>query len=243
MEEEDTGCCGSCHKWFIFIVNFLLFLIGALQVGIAGYLLIDAPEGVVVFTTDVLGNDSGVRHMLVFGSVLIFLSFLGCIGAKRENRCILWIYAFILFLLISFQAMSLGQVDVYIQHSEPIFGSMWKNLENDTVINIEETFGCCSFNGADQENSWESDVSRYDNCNTTYPGLVQPIETCWAKFNSEIEQNYLNLKRIFLLFILLQILIYFSTQYMIHTIVATESNGDVVRPSSAYWGPKGSYAV
>jgi len=252
MEGEDqdpgtatatAGCCGSCYKWFIYIVNFMLFLIGALQVGIAGYLLVDAPGGVVVFTTDVLGNDAGVRHMLVFGGVLIFLSILGCTGAKRESKCMLWIYAFILFLLISFQAMSLGEVNVYLRHSEPIFGSMWKKLDNDTVINIEETFECCSFNGADIENTWESDIAQYENCTAMYPRAVPPTETCWGKFNSAIEENYLNLKRVFLLFILFQILIYFSTQYMIHSLGVTDSNGDVVRPSSAYWGPKESYAV
>jgi len=241
MFEKDTSHFRKCRKNIIlYILNFTLFFIGAFEVGGAVYLLLAGAKSSFVFTTDVLGNDREIRQILILGAVLVLLSLLGCIGVRRERKCMLWSYGFNFPLLIVFQAVSMGRINVYGEHSEPIFGSMWKGLNSESVINIEETFDCCSFNGADTESTWAVDVAKWTNCTTRYS---QDTETCWEKFGSVIGDIYRNLKHILELLLALQIIIYFSTRYFMHSISPTEVYGDVVRPSSAYWGQRESHDI
>jgi len=220
MVDEDIGCCATIQKWLIFFVNFVLFIYGAIQVGVACYVYSGGSEG-LGFAADVLdGNDSATKLMLTFGIIILFVSFQGCVGAKKESRCILWIYAATLFLMLMGQAMTVAVVTVSIKYGDTIFESLWKDLEPDTISDIELSYECCSFNGDNANETWAGDVTEYDEC--TAENSFDPMETCWGKFERTIDENYDMVKMITAIFLGIQILIYFSAQYVIQSIAEAE---------------------
>merc|ERR1719341_219768 len=108
MVDEGISCCATLQKWLIFIVNILLFLFGFVQVGVACYVIAAGSES-HGFVADLLdGNDSAVQAMLAFGVIIVVISFVACVGAKRKSICMLWLYAVVLFFMIMGQAMTVA---------------------------------------------------------------------------------------------------------------------------------------
>jgi len=216
MADEDLGCCATVQKWLIFIVNFLLFVFGTVQIGIAVYVLVAGSDS-LGFAADVLdGNDTAVNAMLAFGIIVVFISFQGCVGAKKESKCLLWIYAIILFFMIMGQAMTVAVVAVSVEYGESIFESLWKELDADTIDDIETTYECCSFNGDNANDTWAGDVTEYNQC--TSDNSFDPMLTCWGKFEGKINDNYDMVKIITAIVLGVQTVIYFCTHYVIQSI-------------------------
>lgn len=100
----------SCVKYMIFIMNFVFWLFGGLLLGIGIYAFMDKWEeanGLVKLENiyDVVLNVSLV--LIIAGVVVFAVSFAGCLGALRENTCLLKFYS--MCLLIFFLAeMAIG---------------------------------------------------------------------------------------------------------------------------------------
>jgi len=218
MVDEDIGCCATFQKWVIFFVNFVLFIFGIVQMAIACYILAGGSEG-LEFASDVEGNDSAVNALLAFGILLAFVSLQGCLGAKRESKCLLWMYAIILLFMIIGQAMVVAVVAVSVKYGDSIFESLWKDLEPDTISDIEAAYQCCSFNG-DSTDTWAGDVTEYNQC--ILDNSFDPMETCWGKFERTIEENYDMVKIVTALIMGTQILIYLITHFVIQSIAEAE---------------------
>jgi len=220
MVDEDIGCCATLQKWLIFIVNIILFIFGTIQVGIACYVIAAGSEN-LGFAAELLdGNDSAVYAMLAFGIIIILISFFACVGAKSESTSMLWVYAVVLFFMIMGQAMVVAVTAVSMEYGDSIFESLWKELDTETIEDIEQTYECCSFNGDDVDNTWEADRLQYLSC--TSSNSFDPMETCWGKFESSIETNYDLVKSITAIVLAVQTLIYFSTHYVIQSIAQAE---------------------
>jgi len=226
----ELGCCATIQKWLIFIVNIILFIVGIAQIGIATYILV-ADSDDLGFASDLFeGNENAVNAVLAFGIIFVFISFWACVGAMRESKCMLWIYAIILFLMILGQAMSVAVIAVSVKYGDSIFGSLWQELEPDTIDNIQETYKCCSFNG-DSDDTWASDSVKFRvECPSKYD--FDPMESCWGKFEKKIDDNYTMVKNATAVFLGFQILIYFCTHYVIQTIAefegAAEAHEEIV---------------
>jgi tetraspanin-33 len=92
----------SCTKYLIFLLNFLFWLLGGLLIGIGLYSGLDKFQatGLIKLDTyyDIILNISIV--MVLSGAIVFIVSFCGCLGALRENTCLLKFYS--LCLLIFF---------------------------------------------------------------------------------------------------------------------------------------------
>jgi len=218
MVDEDIGCCATIQKWLIFLVNFILFIFGAVQIGIACYIVAGGSEG-AEFASDIEGNDSAVEFILAIGVLLAFISLCGCLGATKESKCMLWVYATILFFMVMGQAMVVAVVAVSVKYGDSIFESLWKNLEPDTISDVEDTFECCSFNG-DSNDTWAGDVTEYNECIET--NTFDPMVTCWGKFEDTIDDNYFMVKIVTAIILGIQSLIYFSAHFIIQAIAEAE---------------------
>jgi len=224
MVDEDIGCCATLQKWLIFIVNIVLFIFGTVQIGIAGYVLAAGTDS-LGFMAEVLdGNESAVQAMLAFGILVVIISFLGCFGAVKESKIMLWLYAVILFFMIMGQAMVVAVTGVTMEYGESIFASLWKKLDADTIDTIQTTYECCSFNGDDPLNSWPDDIAAYGTCSTNDKG--EPVETCWGKFENTVDESYDMIQKITIIVLTVQIVIYFSTHFVIQSIAEAEGAED-----------------
>jgi len=220
MVDEDIGCCATLQKWLIFIVNLVLFIFGAVQIGVAVYIMAAGTEN-LDFASEVMdGNDTSVKCMLAFGIIVFFISFLGCCGAKKECKGMLWTYAVVLFFMIMGQAMTVALLAVSVKYGDSIFESLWKELSDETISDIETTYECCSFNGDDSDETWAADVTEWDTCSAA--NSWDPMETCWGKFESKIDDNYDMVKIITAIFLGVQTVIYFSAHFVIQSIAEAE---------------------
>jgi len=217
---EDIGCCATIQKWLIFIVNIILFIFGIIQIGIACY-VIAAGSDSLGFAAEVLdGNESAVQAMLAFGILVVLISFVACVGATKESKCLLWLYAVVLFFMILGQAMTVAVTAVSVEYGDSIFSSLWKKLDNDTISDIEQTYKCCSFNGDDANNTWPADAAQYVSCSSKNNWV--PMKSCWGKFETDVDENYDMVRIITAIVLTVQIVIYFSTHFVIQSIAEAE---------------------
>ncbi|OWR43377.1 putative tetraspanin, partial [Danaus plexippus plexippus] len=95
----------GCVKYMIFVLNFVFWLFGGLLIGVGLYAFIDKWQamGQVKLETvyDVLLNISLLIALL--GGIVFIVSFAGCIGALRENTCLLKFYSLCLLVLFLFE--------------------------------------------------------------------------------------------------------------------------------------------
>jgi len=203
------------QKWLIFAVNVILFLFGLIQIGFVSYIL--ASDVDLGFASDLLHGHNTISHWILgSGIVIVFISFWACIGARRESKCMLWIYAIIILFMIFGGAMAVGIVTISIKYGDHILGSIWQDLKPEIVSTIEKEYGCCSFNG-NSTNTWVYDANQYKaNCSAVN-------ETCWEKFEDQIDSNYSMIIIVTSVLLAFQILIYLSTHYVIQSIA--EANG------------------
>jgi len=213
----ELDCCATIHVGILFAVNIILCIVGIVQIGISAFFLVAGTDE-LGFVSDVYqGDDSAVNSTLAMGVLFVIISFWACCGAKRHSKCMLWVYAIVLFFIIMGQAMTVAALGVSIDHGESIFADLWKELEPETIDKIEDTYKCCSFNG-NSTDTWVEDARRYQSCtsDTSYH------ESCWQMFENEIDENYDMVRIVTAIFLGFQILIYFSTHYVIQSIAEAE---------------------
>ncbi|XP_063541812.1 tetraspanin-33-like [Cydia strobilella] len=91
----------GCVKYMIFVLNFVFWLLGGLLIAIGLYAFLDKWQatGLIKLDTvyDVMLNISLLLALL--GAVVFVVSFAGCVGALRENTCLLKFYSLCLLIL------------------------------------------------------------------------------------------------------------------------------------------------
>lgn len=103
------GCGMSCIKNLLFIFNFFFAISGIIIIVCGGYSL-----HLFKKTGPVIGDDyvSAPVILIVVGSIVFLVAFLGCCGAMQESYCMLILFSVFLFLILvaEIAAGSLGFV-------------------------------------------------------------------------------------------------------------------------------------
>ncbi|KAK9681093.1 Tetraspanin family [Popillia japonica] len=176
----------SCVKYLIFLLNFIFWLMGGLLIGIGLYAFMDKWKltGWVKLDTvyDVILNVSLV--LMIMGGVVFIVSFAGCVGALRENTCLLKFYS--LCLLIFF-LLEMGIAIVGFVFPQSIQSVLEENF-TDKIIHTyrddpdlqnfidfaQQEFRCC---GLSSEGYMDWSKNEYFNC--TSPS----VEHCGVPFS------------------------------------------------------------
>lgn len=180
IEEEprkELGCCGCMEKWFLWIVNMILFIVGIAEIGAGAYAMSSD-------STTWTGSDLP-KFAIGMGVLVGFIAFLGCCGAARENRCMLWLYAFILFWVILAQTSGLTVCVIGSSYTKEFLSTCWDNMSDVDIGKIEDSYKCCSFDGT-SEDATKSDQNDYTECIGVHSTWTQ---TCWDKAHSDVESN------------------------------------------------------
>ncbi|XP_030373834.1 tetraspanin-33-like [Scaptodrosophila lebanonensis] len=176
----------SCVKYLIFLLNFLFWLFGGILLGIGIYAFMDKWEanGWVRVETiyDVVLNISLV--MIITGIVVFVVSFAGCLGALRENTCLLKFYSLclLIFFLMEMAIAIVGFVFPQNMNSfleekftDKIIHSYRDDSDLQNFIDFaQQEFKCCGLsNGGYQD--WSK--NEYFNC--TSPS----VEKCGVPYS------------------------------------------------------------
>jgi small-conductance mechanosensitive channel len=105
----------KCIKYTLFIFNFFFWLVGVVILGFGLYLLINP-----LIHKD-SSFESGMEQLhsirltlIVLGSIIMLLGFLGCCGAILENKCMLVVF-FILMTLVFLAVLVAGLLLVFMR--------------------------------------------------------------------------------------------------------------------------------
>jgi len=223
QEKKQLGFCGCMEKWFLWSVNIILFILGVAELGAGIYAMSSN-------TNDWTGSDLP-KFAMYMGGIVACIAFMGCCGAARENRCLLWSYAFFLFWIILAQTAGLTVCAIGSSYTEEFLSECWTKLSSDDQSKIEKSYSCCSFDG-NSTDATPSDKSAYDLCVEEHPEWTQ---SCWEKAHEDVQSNIRSISIAVAIVLGAQILFLFMTMALITGITATSVYR---RFSFAFGGPK-----
>lgn len=167
-----------CVKYFMFFMNVVFWFVSCLILAIAAYAMVEKQEiygQISRLTTD------PAAILLGIGIVMFVISFAGCIGALRENTCLLRFYSLLLgfMLLLEITAAILGYVysEKVKNEMHDAFTKMIDNYLDDpdlqlVIDTVQKELKCC---GSEKYTDWERNV--YYNCSSP------AIERCGVPYS------------------------------------------------------------
>ncbi|XP_030581010.1 CD82 antigen-like [Archocentrus centrarchus] len=181
--------CMTASKYFLFLFNLIIFLFGAAIMGFGLWLLLDNQSFIVV-----LNNSSGVKlacYILIgVGAFSMLLSFLGCLGAIYEIRCLLGLY-FTCLLLILIAQIAAGvllyfQKDVVNEELSKIINKVLddypgKNSSTEQALDfIQRNMECCGWIG---RMDWSGNMVIINSSQLLFPCSCQNISLVVGNFS------------------------------------------------------------
>merc|ERR1719499_127570 len=160
------------------------------------------------------------NYVVGLGICVGFIAFLGCCGACKENKCMLWTYAFLLFWLILAQTVGVTICGIGETYTEDFLSGCWDNLSEQDQHQIEDNYHCCSFNG-NSTSATTADEEAYKECVAENPTYVQ---SCWDKVHSEVKSNLKSVTISGGIVVASQILFLFMTMALINGISMASVN-------------------
>jgi len=145
------GCCESLVKYFMVLCNILFALAGCFLIGVGAYTQIEAKDYL-----NFLGNNyvNTPIFIIIVGAVIFLVSFFGCCGAWKENKCLTYVYALVLALIILAQIG--GAIAAFVLKGDvetAISNNMNKGMQN---------YGKDSFEGV--THTWDIVQHEYQCC-------------------------------------------------------------------------------
>lgn len=188
---SDFTFINSWVKYSMFMFNFLFWLMGVLLLGIGTYAIIDkwaSGEGFRLENVyDIIFNLAFL--LVICGGVISIVSFAGCIGALRENMCLLKFYSFclLLFFLFEMALAALGfifpyKVNVFLENtlSKELIENYRDDLDFQNLIDlVQKDFECCGI-GSEGYREWSQNA--YFNC-TKLVSDNPSVERCGVPFS------------------------------------------------------------
>ncbi|XP_072047068.1 LOW QUALITY PROTEIN: CD151 antigen-like [Amphiura filiformis] len=155
--EEDLSCTGRCAKNMMFTFN-LLFLVSGIMALALGLFIVIFPVSTHVAV--LMGNGKFIYAgyiLMVAGIAVVVVAFVGCCGAKYENKMLLGglalIFIFVIELIAGVVALAFyTQAEFYIEDNLEIGVMEQYGLPGEEDLTaawnyIQWWFECCGFKG------------------------------------------------------------------------------------------------
>lgn len=185
--QEDSSEVSLCVKYLLFGFNVVFWLAGGLFLGIGIWAWMEKGtfSNITSLTNFVL--DPAFIFIIV-GTIIFVLGFSGCIGALRENVCLLRFYSVVLGIIF-FAELAIGVLGfvykdwVQSQIEDAITNIVVNYREDpdlqDVIDGIQQSLKCC---GGRDFNDWDNNV--YFNCSMQSRGAR---EACGVPYSCCIE--------------------------------------------------------
>jgi len=166
-------CCQCLIQTFLFVFNIVVFLLSAGVISIAIYSFIDSdfnrsvfPENLPDVIAHVFFDESGntlespVAILMIVSAIILFVSFIGCLGPWQRSRCLVALYtiAYFVFLVL----LMVGTCWTFLGDVEGAIGNVMNSsmaryeTRNETMIlwdKIQVQLECCGVEGV---SDWET---------------------------------------------------------------------------------------
>ncbi|XDV20947.1 hypothetical protein PO909_026151 [Leuciscus waleckii] len=190
--------CLKCLKYTMCMVNFIFFICGAAVFGIGIYLMTSSTRFSSILPS--LQAMNIANTLFIIGIIITCVSFLGFLGALKENRCLLISFFILLFILMLAELATACILLMYESEIEKFLDNDLKiglknskdkrinGTETDDWDTVQITFQCCGiYNSTD----WSNNVPK--SCNVPGNGTQKYWpQGCFKKLQATFEENLLN---------------------------------------------------
>ncbi|XP_004072841.1 leukocyte surface antigen CD53 [Oryzias latipes] len=188
--------CLKFLKYTMCVANFLCFMCGVALMGLGGYLMATFKmEGLVPS----LASLNIPSLLLICGIVITCLSFLGFLGALKENRCLLFTFFLVLFLLMLVELTAACLMLWYERKIQELLEKDLKKGLNDAKQKnstdqsdwnwVHSMFKCCGVNNYTDWGDPTPKTCCKENCDSLNPTNYK--KGCLEALNEWFEENYL----------------------------------------------------
>lgn len=177
------------------LANLLCFFCGVAVLGFGVYMML----WFKIPLTPTLAKLSIANILLISGIIITCVSFLGFLGALKENRCLLLTFFLLLFLVMLMELTAACLLLVYdteislLVRKDLTNGLNEAKARNSTDMSdwdlLQTNFQCC---GVDNVTDWGNNIPRsccLSNCNSTKPTYRK--EGCMPTLKNSFEENFL----------------------------------------------------
>jgi len=184
-------------KYSMFAFNFVFWMFGALLIGIGTYAAIENWKQGQGFRLenvfDIIFNLAFL--LIILGGIVFIVSFAGCIGALRENMCLLRFYSLtlLIFFLLEMALAALGficpkNVNNFVQNkfSEQLISNYMDDHDFRRAIDyVQKEFECCGIS-SEGYRDWSKNI--YFNCTDDNQSVFRcgvPSSCCKESYRME----------------------------------------------------------
>jgi len=149
------GCATGLVKFFLFLFNFI-FVAGGVGLIALGTMFYTAYKNYETLLPELGPYQLPPLLMIVVGSVIFLISFMGCCGVIRESKCMMMTYATVLMLLLIGEIAIVVLVHYYqddfkdsVKNGLEESISKWQDQQEvrDVWDTMQTNFKCCGANG------------------------------------------------------------------------------------------------
>uniref|UniRef100_A0A8C5YSL5 Tetraspanin n=1 Tax=Marmota marmota marmota TaxID=9994 RepID=A0A8C5YSL5_MARMA len=198
-----------CVKYSMFIFNFVFLLCGILILSIAIWIRASKDgQGAISSGDNGAHSHSSVNMLIAVGAITIVMSFLGCYGALKENRCMLLLFFIGLFpillmqltagiLAAKFKPETERALKATLHESAQLLSNNEEGRKfQKTMVTLQKEFKCCGLIsgaadwGRNFEEAYESCKcsSPSDSC-ITYTGRYVYKQTCEPVIRASVSNH------------------------------------------------------
>uniref|UniRef100_A0A3Q2UQH8 Tetraspanin n=1 Tax=Fundulus heteroclitus TaxID=8078 RepID=A0A3Q2UQH8_FUNHE len=224
-----NSSCVSCLKSLVVTLHFLCWLCGAFVVAFGEFQMMHSRFASLVTT---FWPIYPANTLVVTGTIVTCVCYLGVLGGMRENRCMLITFYVLLFLLMLVElAMACvffvyhREIDTYFEkdltHSLEIY--MQSSSEGNKTIKedfdaVQYLFRCCGVQGpGDWKGNTPLSCCKKDPCNTANQPNWE--EGCLVKLRNWFASNYLSTASGVVTMFMIQVRFIQHSRFKNHTLI------------------------
>jgi len=154
------------YKSLLIIIDIVFLICGILLIALGSWAFTDYVEGV--------SGENFAVGLIILGCIATLVSLIGCIGAMKENRGALKIYAGAVLVLMIIQ-IALGIAAYVLRDQIPSYAEdSWSNMGDKGREDLENVFNCCGwYNSSDMPSN--STNCPIENANSSVSGCESAI--------------------------------------------------------------------
>ncbi|XP_029017689.1 tetraspanin-9-like [Betta splendens] len=197
--------CVCCVKYMLFLFNLLFWLGGCGLLGVGVWLSVS--QGSFATLSPSFPSLSAANLIITVGTVVMVTGFLGCLGAIKENKCLLLSFFIVLLVILLAELILLILFFVY---TDKVRDNARQDLKDGLVLyNTEDNAGlrdawntiqaqwkCCGVNGhQDWSAALQNNAVPDWCCQQRYPGCGRNASStfwtrgCYEKVEEWLDDN------------------------------------------------------
>lgn len=186
--------CLKCLKYTMCVANFLCFVCGVVVLSFGVYLMVNFNFSAL---TPSLASLNIPSMLLISGIIITCVSFLGFLGALKENRCLLLTFFLVIFLLMLLELAAACLMLIYETEigkivTNDLNNGLQKARNNTEKMSdwdpVQQTFECCGVHNA---SDWGDKIPN-SCCKTgSCTGSNMYTQGCMDKLKKWFEENFL----------------------------------------------------